>query len=255
MDLIVVSVLMGIGAGILSTFFGLGGGILFVSILPIVFGYSQSLANGTSLFAVFLLVSINTFKFHRKNLVKWEKLIVLIPSAAVASFFGGQVANQISERNLVLFLAMTLLTLGVWTFLKKNKAGGKPRGGMITSFVGLLSGFISGLTGLGAGAINSAFLLNWKIVEPREVAPTSNGIMLFATFFAVLSYFKAPSPNWPIWGNVHIEQGLFLFGAAFLSASFGYKYQSHLPDKWRKLGLGALLLGLGLRAFYRYTSL
>ena len=46
--------LMGVGilAGILAGFFGIGGGLIIIPFLVLILGYSQHMANGTSLVAL-----------------------------------------------------------------------------------------------------------------------------------------------------------------------------------------------------------
>lgn len=51
-------ILLGLGAGVLAGFFGVGGGLIIVPALVLLFGFSQSMSSGTSLVALLLPVGI-----------------------------------------------------------------------------------------------------------------------------------------------------------------------------------------------------
>ena len=55
---VIVYILIGFSAGLLSGFFGVGGGIIIVPALVLVLGYSQHLAQGTSLTVLLLPIGI-----------------------------------------------------------------------------------------------------------------------------------------------------------------------------------------------------
>ncbi|MCB0394058.1 MAG: sulfite exporter TauE/SafE family protein [Bdellovibrionales bacterium] len=239
-------------AGILSTFLGLGGGVLFVSFLPLIFGIEQVVAIGTSLATVFLINCVNVIKFHKQGLIRWKVAGVIASTAAIAGFLAGRFAQGVSEKVLIGILATCLLLLGIWTFFKKEytqKNHEPKRWPML--LMGAFSGSISGMTGIGAGAINGAFLLNMGIVKRKEMSPTSNAIMIPTTMMGAMSYFSTDF-GWPRSGNVQINLVLGLFISAFLFAQLGYRFQHKMPDRWRRVALLSLFIVLTTKELVRF---
>ncbi|HMS56603.1 MAG TPA: TSUP family transporter [Fimbriimonadaceae bacterium] len=107
-------VLVGIVAGIAGGLFGIGGGIIIVPVLVLLFGYAQKMAQGTSLVALLMPVGIlglaNYYKAGQANLVAgtWIALGFIC-----GAFFGSKIALGLDEvtmkRTFAVFLACVAL--------------------------------------------------------------------------------------------------------------------------------------------------
>lgn len=102
-------------AGICSGLFGVGGGVLLVPLLVLLFGFEQKRAQGTSLVALVpptgLLAFLTYFRAHQVD-VKVGLLIV--PGIFVGGILGGKLANMLSPRRMRITFATFLFLLGGW---------------------------------------------------------------------------------------------------------------------------------------------
>lgn len=105
------AVFCGVAAGLV----GIGGGVLLVPLLALVFGFSQHRAQGTSLVALIPPTGLLAFLVYAKaGYVSWPTGLLLIPGVFLGGLLGGQMADRLNPlRMRQLFAALTLL-LGVW---------------------------------------------------------------------------------------------------------------------------------------------
>lgn len=105
---------IGLVAGLFSSLFGVGGGIVIVPLLILVAGYEGKLATGTSLAAIGITALAGTilYAFEGHVDVGYAALVGL-PAAAGATA-GATIQQRISARALTLAFAGLLAVLAVW---------------------------------------------------------------------------------------------------------------------------------------------
>ncbi len=241
---------LGVGVGLVSSFLGLGGGVLMVPLLPEFFELNQKQVIATSLMTIFLVVLINTLGFSFKKTVNWKVTLLVGPLAAVAAFVAGMKAQAINERTLQIFLILIISYL-LFKLLAQIVLKLQPKQSSKVKVAGLgaLAGAVSGFTGLGAGAIVAPSLLGFKEVKNIQASPTTNAIMVFTTLFAALSFVYsdyAKQTDYIQWNIV-----IVLFVGAFVSSYFGRKFQSLLPATSRKVIFLVILSLLLIKQVYR----
>ena len=88
---------IGLFAGLLSGFVGVGGGIIIVPALVFFLGLTQHQAQGTSLFVLMLpVVSFAVLNYWKSGNVKWEYGLVIAMTFIVGAFFGSKLSLKIS---------------------------------------------------------------------------------------------------------------------------------------------------------------
>jgi uncharacterized protein len=103
-------VLLGILVGFISGMLGIGGGVLVVPILVIVFGFKQQEANGTSLTMLFPPAAIPAIHTYWKaGNVRLDAAILLAIGFILGAWLGAHTANMISPDRLRQFFAFFLL--------------------------------------------------------------------------------------------------------------------------------------------------
>ena len=110
---ILAAVLLGLFAGVLAGFFGVGGGILFVPTLVFALGLGQLEAEATSLAAILPTVAAGAWSQHRHGNVRWRTaaLVGLIAIAGIE--VGVRAAEALSEDVLRrLFAVLLFLVAG-----------------------------------------------------------------------------------------------------------------------------------------------
>ncbi|MGZ8783262.1 MAG: sulfite exporter TauE/SafE family protein [Gaiellaceae bacterium] len=107
---VAVAVLLGLAAGVLSGFFGVGGGILFVPTL-LALGLSQLDAEATSLLAILPTVLVGTLRQRHYGNVRWRAALVLGVTSIAGTVVGVQIATSLSEDVLRRLFAILLLAV------------------------------------------------------------------------------------------------------------------------------------------------
>lgn len=94
METIIVLIIIGVVAGILSGLFGIGGGIIIVPALVYFCGFSQLKAQGTSLTVLLPPVGILAFlQYYKKGNVDVKAGAIIIIFLVLGSMVGSRVAQ------------------------------------------------------------------------------------------------------------------------------------------------------------------
>ena len=125
MDSQTLLILLAIGvlAGILSGFVGVGGGVIIVPALIYVLGMSQFEAQGTSLFVLLLPVGIlAVHNYYKTDQINWKYGIVISLAFVVGGYFGSKFALKMSPAVIrILFgavmaiVSIKMITSGINT--------------------------------------------------------------------------------------------------------------------------------------------
>jgi uncharacterized membrane protein YfcA len=106
------------GVGVLSGLFGVGGGIVLIPLLVLVFHFEQHKAQGTSLVALVPPTGILAFvEYWRAGDVNWTVGLLLMPGVFLGGYAGGKLAQKIPPRRMRRAFAGFLFALGVWQVL------------------------------------------------------------------------------------------------------------------------------------------
>jgi uncharacterized membrane protein YfcA len=105
---VLIALLLGVAAGVLAGFFGVGGGILFVPTL-VALGLTQIEAEATSLLAILPTVAAGTWRQGRYGNVRWRSALALGVSSIAGAVAGVQIATALPEDALRRLFAVLLL--------------------------------------------------------------------------------------------------------------------------------------------------
>jgi uncharacterized membrane protein YfcA len=101
---ILILVVIGLLAGILSGFVGVGGGIIIVPALVFLLGLTQHQAQGTSLFVLsFPVVILATMNYWKTGNVNWKFGLIIALTFIVGGYIGSKLSLKMSP-GLVKFL-------------------------------------------------------------------------------------------------------------------------------------------------------
>ncbi len=107
--------LVSCGVGVAGGMFGVGGGILLVPLLVLLFHFEQHRAQGTSLVALVpptgLLALLN---YARANEVNWLAGVLLMPGVFLGGLAGSYLAQKLSPQRMRRVFAGLLFVLGAW---------------------------------------------------------------------------------------------------------------------------------------------
>jgi uncharacterized membrane protein YfcA len=99
--------------GVASGMFGVGGGVLLVPLLGLLFAFDQHRAQGTSLVALIPPTgALALLAYSRQGFVSWKAGLLLIPGLFLGGIAGGKVAKRIKPRLMRRIFAGILFVLG-----------------------------------------------------------------------------------------------------------------------------------------------
>jgi uncharacterized membrane protein YfcA len=113
---ILLALLLGVAAGVLSGLFGVGGGILFVPAL-VLLGLGQIEAQGTSLLAILPTVLAGTLNQRRYGNLRPRTAVVLGVSSILGVEVGARLATTLPEATVRRLFAVLLFAVAaqlVW---------------------------------------------------------------------------------------------------------------------------------------------
>jgi uncharacterized membrane protein YfcA len=121
---ILILILIGIGAGMLSGLVGVGGGIIIVPALVFFLGFSQKMAQGTSLGILLLPVGILAVReFFKQGYINLNVVWIISAAFIFGSYFGSRIALSISQETAkkIFAILMILIAIKLLFFDKQKK--------------------------------------------------------------------------------------------------------------------------------------
>lgn len=152
------SVGLGIGVGVFSGLFGVGGGVLAVPSL-LWLGLGQHAAHATSLAALSLTAAAGAIPFAMAGVVAVGPSLALVAGTLIGVSVGAAAMHHLPERWLALAFAAVIIGVGVRLLLGVEPHALAPVpeldvpviAGMVT--VGLATGALSSVLGIGGGVV------------------------------------------------------------------------------------------------------
>ncbi len=118
--------LVGLGAGGLSGFFGIGGGFLIVPGLMLATGMPSLYAIGTSLIAVAAFGATTAANYAISGLVDWTIAALFVVGGALGGLLGAKAAARLSLRAGALDNVFAIVVIGVGLYvLARTPLGGR----------------------------------------------------------------------------------------------------------------------------------
>ena len=104
----------GLLAGIISGGMGVGGGIVIVPALVFLFGLSQHEAQGTSLAVLlFPVVFLAVMNYYRKGYVNVKFALILIAAFVIGSYIGSVISVNLPDKILKKIFGILIILAGI----------------------------------------------------------------------------------------------------------------------------------------------
>lgn len=259
-----ISILLatGAGAGFASGLLGVGGGFIMVPVMYSVIGamgfpdIAMKVALGTSLLVILPTATSGAWRHNKKKAVRWKTALVLGLCGLGGGLAGSTLATHLPERALKagfggLVLAMAIwMGLGMMPELAKQRTEPKDNPRLLPA-LGFPIGMVSGLTGLGGGALIVPALVLALDFPMHLAIGTSVTAIILTSLGGIIGYiihgigvsgllpYSIGYINLPIW--------LCLAGMSVPLAQLGAKTAHALPAKQLRYIFIALMVYIGLR--------
>ncbi len=131
---IMILLLVGLAAGMLSGLVGVGGGIIIVPALVFFLGFSQKMAQGTSLGILLLPVGIFAVSnFYKQGYINFNVVWIISFAFLFGSYFGSKIALSLPQETVKKIFAILMILIAIkllfFDSTKKVDAVSKVEGG------------------------------------------------------------------------------------------------------------------------------
>lgn len=271
---------IGFVIGVLSGFFGFGGGFILTPLL-ISLDFPASISVGTSIMETFMSSLVNSLRHRFLGNVKIKAGLAAVSSSILGSEFGAQIIERlkilgVQYMGFVLSLSYIII-LGLisayifheslkWRHLKEESSslGRKfEENGPLSAIIilrpniekvsmwifiliGFISGFFAGFLGSGGGFILITLLIYVVGYKPRVIAGTSAFWVLLNSAYASLTHI--------IKGNVNFILATLIFIGSSAGMQIGIAATRHVKKDIFKLLFGLCLGFVSLSTFIKLLS-
>lgn len=109
---ILIAVVVGLVAGVISGMLGVGGGTISIPAMVLLLGVEQHTAQGVSLAAMLFTALVGAFIHYRQGNVNSRVVLLIAPSAVAFSYLGAWAAGHVTAEWLTRAFAIFLLLIG-----------------------------------------------------------------------------------------------------------------------------------------------
>lgn len=118
---VIILLLIGLAAGMLGSMVGIGGGIVVVPCLVLIFGMSQINAQGTSLAMLLPPIGIlGVWQYYKAGHCDLKIAALLCAGFLLGGFFGAKLVLNMDKTLLKKFFASFLILLGIYFLFFEN---------------------------------------------------------------------------------------------------------------------------------------
>jgi uncharacterized membrane protein YfcA len=263
--LLAAALAVGVLVGVIAALTGIGGGVLMVPFLYLLYGRAgvptgeaTVLAHATSL-AVIVPTALRGLAGYRgAGVVRWKEALPLAFVAAVSAAFTAPLAARLPGSTLRVGFGLFLLVVATDLLVRTRPLSGGGATGAAhllgAALLGIPVGALSAALGIGGG-IPATMGMYYVLRLPFEVlAPTSLLVIMITALGGTASYLLTATPDVPFgWvvGHVDLGHGLPLAAGAVLSAPLGVKLNRRLPVITLRRAFGVFLVLVGLDLIIR----
>lgn len=251
--LFAASMMLGAVAGLFAGLFGIGGGLIMVPVLSMLFAEQGFAADNvmimsvaTSLATIILTSIASVIAHHRLGAVIWPKVFRLVPGIMAGSALGAVIADRISGEILryifIVYLVCAALQLALQ---RKPNAGRRSSPPLLDFCASLVIGGLSAIIGIGGGTLTVPYLVHFQTPIRNAVAVSSAcglPIAVAGTLSYVLLGGQAPLlPDWSL-GYIYLPSFAGIVLTSVITAPIGAKLAGLIPAQKLKRYFALLLL-------------
>ncbi len=239
--ILLIFLVTGALAGLLAGLFGIGGGLVVVPALLLVFRWHEvplsvamHLAVGTSLAVMIVSSTSSVVAHHRRGAVQWDLFKRMCSGVVIGAIIGVVIDHFLPGKilHIVFGVVVLLIAIQLGFNLKPKKKESMPGTTLLFS-AGVGSGTLSSLLGIGGGTFNVP-LFNWWGLEMKQAVATAASLTLPVAIVGTIGFviIGLGKPNLPPWSSGFVNWSAMLgiaIGSMFL-APLGARLAHALPN-------------------------
>ncbi|WP_114570896.1 sulfite exporter TauE/SafE family protein [Exiguobacterium flavidum] len=223
---------LGIGIGVLSGFFGIGGGIILTPLL-LIMGKSPSEAIALSLLLTLGSTVTGAFSHAKRKNVVWRDAAIIGGSGALTSMVLAPLVVKMDNVEwagmLTSLLYIVILSVFAYRFLKKRTAANTTSDGQRAGFaklsvIGIAAGVVSSLMGVSGGFVLTPLLTGWVRYDLKRAIGTGVAAAMLIVTLGLATHIGTGA-------GLPYMSGIFLIAGALLGTPFGTKRLLRFKDR------------------------
>ncbi|MDH4656921.1 MULTISPECIES: sulfite exporter TauE/SafE family protein [unclassified Pseudomonas] len=224
----VLNVALGAVLGTMGGLFGIGGGLIAIPALGVLFGLDQQLAQGTALVMVVPNVLLALWRYHQRNRIDPRYATLLAATSFGFAWMASLFAVRVDAESMRLAFVAFLLALAAYNFARMFMAKAQASSELRHPWpwlgvLGGISGVAGGLFGVGGAVIATPVLTS--VFGTSQIMAQGLSLALAApgTAVTLATYGLHDHVNWAM--------GLPLAIGGLLSISWGVRLAHALPER------------------------
>ena len=192
--------IVGLFSGLMSGFFGVGGGTVTVPLL-VFFGFNIKSAVGISVVQMFIGSIYGTYLHFKRGNIDIKKYSPFLVGGLLGGFFGAFLTSKVSEHFLyLLFLLILILAILRVFFSPAEHHLPEKESTILYITIGTFIGMLSGMIGVGGAILMTPILVGFLNFSIKKAITVSLYFVIASSLSALvgLTYF----------GHVDISDGL-----------------------------------------------
>lgn len=267
MDLLMILSLLAMGCfgGFAAGLVGIGGGMVLVPFITMIFtarGIPEALtvhmAIATSL-ATIMFTSISSVRAHHgMGAVLWHVVRRFVPGILLGSVIGPWIGKQMNSATLAAFFGCFVAFSATQMLLAKKPAAARELPGTTGMFLmGGLIGLLSGLVGAGGGFISVPFM-TWSNIRIHNAVATSAALGVPIAFAGTVAnvFYGWNKPGLPAWslGYIYLPALFIIALASVATAPVGARTAHRMPVRRLQKIFAVILYALAAYMFWKAAS-
>lgn len=263
-------------AGTCGSLAGMGGGFIMIPLMTsthklLSMNLTQHVAHGTSLFAVAAtgIAGATSYATSKKGAVDVESAVCITVCAMMTARLGALYSTKLSQVSLKKVLGVFMICVSpiipLKPYLNEWSSGfgssgnrknigddgqtnalllsTKVKDSIISGGIGLGSGFMAGLLGVGGGAVVVPALTLFTSMDHYTALGTSLAAMILPAVVGTITHYKK--------GNVNLRVAPAIAVGSLVGAYAGGKVGVKMDENKLRYGFSSLMFGLGLKTLIR----
>lgn len=211
-------IVFGIAVGLLSGFFGIGGGTILIPLL-LLLGYETKVAIGIAVVQMVFSSIYGSYLNNKKGMLDIAMVIVIGLGGFVGALVSGDITSSFDDKTLeIIFLSFAFFALVRLFFKTKEYREEKTVNKSILFMIGLFLGCISMTIGVGGSIILVPILVGFLHIPLKKATSAGLFFVVFSSVSGLISHSSK--------GHIDFESGIIIGLASLVGVYLGI----HLKD-------------------------
>ncbi len=260
---IVLFLITGSVTGLLAGLLGVGGGVVVVPSLAYIFNYMgmphnaiMHMAASTSLAAMIFTTLMAVIAQQKRKMINWAVFRTLAPAIVIGTILGTSIASLLPSHVLKIIFGLFMFFIAVRMLLQKKQSEEmtRPLPHLYIQYgAGFAVGALSGMLGIGGGALTIPILLQFGLPAHQSAATSSACALLLSVIgtlsFMILGWYEPPATG--VASYVNWTAAILIAITSMIFVPLGTRLAGRLSGHHLKQVFAVFLLLVGLDMLLR----